>query len=310
MPLHALLMLLAVAPPPIVKERTVRAPPAEVFRAFATREGLRTFFAPEAEVSLRPGGGYVLVFAREAPEGSRGSEGCTVVSFEKDKALRFTWNFPPALPSLREVGARTQVQLTFTAAPGGATVVKLVQEGFRDGPDWSKGRAYFERAWDTVLARLDRRFRRGPFDWSYGYWAPVTTGSLRFLEGAWRAENEGVFHEEVWLNGPAGLGGMSRDARDGAVEHSALLEVRTEGDELFLTVRRFGRELLDAPRSGGVPKRFVLEGLGEKEVVFVEEGAKAPQVLRYARDGEALIAITERPDGDRQRLLMRRLPLP
>jgi Domain of unknown function (DUF6265) len=185
-----------------------------------------------------------------------------------------------------------------------------VHEGWKEGPDWLRGHAYFERAWNTVLARVERRFRRGPFNWSHGYWAPVTTASVRFLEGAWRAEDQGLFHEEVWLNGPAGLGGMAREVRDGAVDSSALLELRTDGDELFLTVRRFGKDLLDAPKSGGVPKRFVLEGLGEQEAVFVEEGSKAPLVLRYARDGEALISIVERSDGDHQRVVMKRLPLP
>jgi hypothetical protein len=46
------------------------------------------------------------------------------------------------------------------------TEVRLRQTGFHAGEDWDKGLAYFDRAWDVVLDRLQTRFVNGPIDWS------------------------------------------------------------------------------------------------------------------------------------------------
>jgi hypothetical protein len=41
----------------------------------------------------------------------------------------------------------------------------LVQTDWQSGPAWEKGYAYFDKAWDVVMARLKRRFEMGPIDW-------------------------------------------------------------------------------------------------------------------------------------------------
>jgi uncharacterized protein YndB with AHSA1/START domain len=158
---------LAIPPTSVKKSAMVSAAPQDVWAAWTTVEGATSFFAPAARIEARPGGPYEIWFAPEAPDGSRGSEGCTVISIDPPKRLSFTWNFPPSIPELRDKGVLARVTVEFL--PGsmdGSTLVSLVHDEFPEGEAGEKGRAYFEKAWDTVLARLQQRFRSGPVDWT------------------------------------------------------------------------------------------------------------------------------------------------
>ena len=157
----------AVPPGPVKKAVIVAAAPADAWAAWATTDGVKTFLAPAARVEAVPGGAYEILFYPDAPAGTRGCEGCMVVSADSPRKLVFTWSFPPSIPELRSKGAMARV--TVELIPGsveGSTLVTLVHDGFPEGEAGEEGRAYFEKAWDTVLARLQQRFRRGPVDWS------------------------------------------------------------------------------------------------------------------------------------------------
>jgi uncharacterized protein YndB with AHSA1/START domain len=157
----------ATPPTPVKKAVIVAAPPAAVWAAWTTVEGATSFFAPGARIDARPGGPYEIWFFPEAPAGDRGCDGCTVISVDPPKRIAFTWSFPPSIPELRarNTTARVAVEL-LPASVDGATLVSLVHDGFPEGEAGEKGRAYFEKAWDTVLARLQQRFRSGPVDWT------------------------------------------------------------------------------------------------------------------------------------------------
>lgn len=157
----------AIPPGPVKKAVIVAAPPAEVWAAWTTTDGAKTFLAPGARIDAKPGGAYEIWFFPEAPEGSRGCDGCTVISAEAPKRLAFTWSFPPSIPELRDTGTKARVTVELLAGSvAGSTLVSLVHDGFPEGEAGEKGRAYFDKAWDTVLARLQQRFRSGPVDWT------------------------------------------------------------------------------------------------------------------------------------------------
>lgn len=157
----------AVPPSPVKKAVIVAGAPADVWAAWSTTDGVKTFLAPAARVEAVPGGPYEVLFDPSAPEGARGCEGCTVVSADPPRKLVFTWSFPPSIPELRAKGtmARVTVEL-MPGSVGGSTLVTLAHDGFPEGEAGEQGRAYFEKAWDVVLARLQQRFRHGPVDWS------------------------------------------------------------------------------------------------------------------------------------------------
>ncbi len=148
---------------PLYFEVYVAAPIGEVWQAWTTEEGARTFFTPQCSIDLRPGGSYEMYFNLDAPAGLRGSEGCVILAYEEPVMLSFTWNAPPQLPAIR--AQRTHVMVALTPIDPGNTRVTLTHDGWGSGGDWQKARQYFLRAWgDMVLPRLQKRFIIGALD--------------------------------------------------------------------------------------------------------------------------------------------------
>lgn len=134
----------------------VDATPAEVYRMWTTETGVVAFFTNAAKIELRVGGAYEMYFLLDAPEGARGSEGCTIIEFEEGRHLAFTWNFPPHLAAIRD--EHTRVDITLTPLGPGRTRVELLQSGWGSGPEWNAGYAYFDKAWRQVLTYLQEHF--------------------------------------------------------------------------------------------------------------------------------------------------------
>ncbi len=139
-------------------EKRVRlaAGPARIFRAWTTPEGLTALLDVEAKVELRVGGPLELYFMPDAPEGTRGSEGCQFLAYLPDRLLAFSWNAPPTIPAARE--RRTWVVIELAPAGEGATDLTLTHAGFGEGAAWDETFAYFDRAWGMVIDAMVARF--------------------------------------------------------------------------------------------------------------------------------------------------------
>ncbi len=143
------------------KEVIVAAPAAEVWAAWATSAGAQTFFAPSARIELSRGGAYEILFAPDAPRGQRGAEGLHVLSYVPGQMISFEWSAPPDFPEIRERGASTFVVVHITRLGPRRARVVLHHLGWGKGSDWDAMHAYFDRAWDVVLGRLQKRFAEG-----------------------------------------------------------------------------------------------------------------------------------------------------
>ena len=148
----------------ISAEVLVSANPGEVWDAWTTEAGIKSFLAPACDIDIRPDGKYEIFFNPHAPYGERGGEGLRVMSVQPMKMLSFTWNAPPHLPDVR--GQRTHVIIRLMPEKKG-TLVRLHHDGWGTGGEWDKAFQYFDRAWnDIVLPRLKYRFEHGPIDWN------------------------------------------------------------------------------------------------------------------------------------------------
>jgi uncharacterized protein YndB with AHSA1/START domain len=96
-------MMNELATKAVRKEVVASAPIEQVWEAWTTEPGVVTFFAPKAKIDLHPGGRYEMYFLVDAPAGSRGGEGCRVLELDAPERFVFSWNFPPAIPELRDV---------------------------------------------------------------------------------------------------------------------------------------------------------------------------------------------------------------
>lgn len=147
----------------IEKEIVVPASLSDVWAAWTTVAGVKTFFAPEANVELRPGGPYEMLFGPDQPKGLQGSEGCEILTMRPMELLSFTWSAPPPWPDIRK--ERAIVVLQFYDLGKSKTRVTLTHLGFGQGKGWEEVHHYFIEAWPVVLGRLKDRFEKGPIDW-------------------------------------------------------------------------------------------------------------------------------------------------
>jgi uncharacterized protein YndB with AHSA1/START domain len=149
----------------IVCEIDVPASVPEVWRAWTTEQGVRSFFAPRSNIELTPGGAYEPLFDLDAEPGKQGAEGMIVLAVQPERMLSFTWNAPPHLPTVR--GQMTHVVIRLSPTEAGGTHVTLRHDGWGEGDEWDAAFRYFTSAWDNVvLPRLKYRFEHGPVDWS------------------------------------------------------------------------------------------------------------------------------------------------
>ncbi len=142
---------------PIVKSEHVAASPEQVWAAWTTEEGIRSFFANTSKVEAHVGGAFEMYFLPTPDEIGRGSEGSVFLALEPPRRCVFSWNASPATPELRRSRAMTRVSLTFEPVEGG-TQVTLVHDEMGEGGEWPTYRAYFEGAWGVVLSNLANAF--------------------------------------------------------------------------------------------------------------------------------------------------------
>jgi len=147
----------------IRKTVIVEAPTQEVWNAWTTVDGVKTFFAPDAVIDLRVGGEYSILFRPDKAPGERGADGMRILAIEPSERIVFEWNAPPSFPDVR--AARTRVTVALEPLGDGRTRVGLVHDRWQEGEQWRQAHDYFVSAWDVVLGRLQARFTEGPIDW-------------------------------------------------------------------------------------------------------------------------------------------------
>ncbi len=147
----------------IFEKITVKANVDDVWRAWTTTDGIKTFFAPDAKVELRVDGPFEIYINPLAEAGQKGAEDMRILAFQDKKMLTFTWNAPPFLPEARK--QRTVVIVRFISRGDSLTDVTLQHVGWGEGNEWDKAFDYFTKAWPSVLKNLKKRFDDGPVDW-------------------------------------------------------------------------------------------------------------------------------------------------
>lgn len=148
----------------IEKEVVVAATLDQAWDAWTTREGIVSFFAPDARIEPRPGGLFEIHINPYAPAGMKGADDMRFLAVQPKKMISFTWNAPPSLPQARE--QRTVVIVRMAPVSERETRVTLHHTGWGDGGEWDRAYAYFDRIWGNVLVNLKKRFDDKPVDWT------------------------------------------------------------------------------------------------------------------------------------------------
>jgi len=142
----------------------VNATVDQAWDAWTTRDGIVSFFAPDARIEPQVGGAFQIYIDPDAPPGRKGADDTRFMALQPKKMLSFDWNAPPHLPEAR--AQRTFVVIRLVPVDETHTQVTLHHTGWGDGGEWDKAYAYFDKAWDGVLGNLRKRFDEGPKDWT------------------------------------------------------------------------------------------------------------------------------------------------
>ncbi len=121
-------------------------PPAKVWAALTTAEGLGTWFGNQAEIDLRRGGEAQLTWT------SGDKAQLTIERIEEPKVFGFTWHIY-GLPE----GDPRRTYVEFTLEPAGAgTRLTVVESGFAQLPDDAHKMAFDGNTdgWGKELAEL------------------------------------------------------------------------------------------------------------------------------------------------------------
>ena len=145
------------------KEVVVSASIDQLWDAWTTREGITSFFSPDARIDARVGGAFQIYMDPGGEPGMKGADDMRYLALQPKKMISFDWNAPPSLPEARQ--QRTYVIVRFEPVTEKTSKVTLHHVGWGDGGEWDKSYAYFDRAWGNVLGNLRARFEKGPMDW-------------------------------------------------------------------------------------------------------------------------------------------------
>ena len=171
-------------------EVTVPATVDEVWKAFTTREGLVSWLWSDARVDLKAGGDWLVIFPGSTAGG-------TIVSVEPQKRLVISALAPEKFPTVRS--ERTRATFEFAPATPSGTIVRLVQTGWKTGPEWDAAYEYLSVGNAQLFAQLRQRFESGPIDWAK---SPETPAPVR-LTSYVSASGDRVLRHEVDVNAPA-----------------------------------------------------------------------------------------------------------
>jgi len=129
-------------------ERSVELahPPAKLWAALTTPEGLSAWFGDNATIDLRPGGAAHMTFKSGLTVNMR------VERVEEPAVFGFTWRLPD-LP--KDDPRRTYVEFILEAR-GAGTRLRVVETGFAQLPDDSRRKTYDSHAegWARELGEL------------------------------------------------------------------------------------------------------------------------------------------------------------
>ncbi len=141
-------------------EGIVHATLAEVWRAFTTSEGLRSFAAPVAQIDLRIGGEWEASYNPHAQIGDPANIINEVLSYLPMEMLSIRIKrAPPGFPH-PELGKQLWTVIQFADLGNQQVNVVTSMLGWSDGADWEPIYALFERGNAYVTEKLQQRFER------------------------------------------------------------------------------------------------------------------------------------------------------
>lgn len=143
----------------------VEAPADSVWRALSTAEGLRSFEAPVADITLAVGGLRREIYDPGGRLGGPRTIVNEILAFVPNEMMAIRVKRPPAEFPFPEAVKELWTVMELDDVGGERVRVTVTMLGFGEGSPWDTLRGFFRKGNATVLRRLAARFRTGPVDW-------------------------------------------------------------------------------------------------------------------------------------------------
>jgi len=139
-------------------EATVHAPVAQVWKAFTTEDGVRSWMVPVAEVDFRVGGTIQTNYNPDARIGDPGTIVHHIVSYEPERVLAMHFDASATSPEWAKLAQATWVVYRFEPIGADQTRVTISMMGWGTGPAWDDSYQHFEKGNAWEMEQLVKRF--------------------------------------------------------------------------------------------------------------------------------------------------------
>ena len=133
----------------------LNAPIETVWHTWTDSKDITNWFSPEAYIEPRIGGPYELYFD-PSNHVHQSTKGCKIIEIKPRTSLGFQWKGPDMfLETMNDPAPKTSVYVSFQA-DGEKTHVTVHHGGWGKGEKWEEAKAWHVRAWEGVLAGLEK----------------------------------------------------------------------------------------------------------------------------------------------------------
>lgn len=155
-----LLILPARAPEPLVTERLIEASVAEVWRAWTTTEGIKSWMVAEGDIDLKVGGlmrtGYQAGTDLAGPNAIHN----TIIAYDPERMLAIRVSRAPEKFPFKKAISEVWTVIYLSPVSPKQTQVTVRMLGYRDDEEHNKMREFFAYGNKVTLDALEKRFAR------------------------------------------------------------------------------------------------------------------------------------------------------
>jgi uncharacterized protein YndB with AHSA1/START domain len=145
---------------------TVEAPAADVWDAWTTTEGIRSWAVPVGRIDFRLGGIWESSYNLDARIGDPGNIQNRILAYLPDRMLTIqAVAAPPGFPH-RELLSEIFTVIELEALDAARTRVTVSMVGYASGEGFDVLYGHFEKGNAWTLEKLRQRFVEGPVDWA------------------------------------------------------------------------------------------------------------------------------------------------
>lgn len=150
--------VLAADTTPLVHEGVIKAPVAEVWKAFSTPEGFKAFGVAHCDIDLSIGG---LIRTHYDPKGVLGDEGTIqnqIIAFEPERMMALRIHTPPKNFPFVNAWRSAWSVFTLTDLGDGRTHLRMAGLGYGSDEESQRMRAFFKAGNDWSMKKLQSHF--------------------------------------------------------------------------------------------------------------------------------------------------------